>query len=139
MKVKPVANAPDRRRLRWLWSALAWLCFGLGLLGVILPGLPTTPFMLLAAACAAKGSPRLRTWLIEHAVFGPAIRDWETQGAVSRRAKWFALGTMGLCAAVLWLLEVPGWSLAAAVVSMGVVAVWLWRRPDPAVADARQG
>lgn len=118
-------------RLRWLWFVLAWICVGLGILGIVLPGLPTTPFMLLAAGFAAKGSPRLRQRLLDHALFGPAIRDWEASGAVSRRAKRVAISTMVLCGLVLWLINVPRWSLYCSLGAMSVVAVWLWRRPEP--------
>lgn len=119
-------------RWRWLWFLMAWICVGLGVLGIALPGLPTTPFMLLAAGFAAKGSPRLRQRLLDHALFGPAIRDWEASGAVSRRAKRLAVSTMALCGVVLWLVDVPRWSLYASLGAMTLVAVWLWRRPEPA-------
>ena len=116
---------------RWLWWLAAWSAFVLGLIGVVLPGLPTVPFMLLAAFCAARGSPRLRAWLERHAQFGPMIRDWEREGAVSRRAKRMASLMMALCSLVLALVATwIGWLLATAC--MAVVAIWLWRRPEPA-------
>jgi uncharacterized protein len=116
--------------LRWLWWLAAWLAFGLGLLGVLLPGLPTVPFMLLAAWCAARGSPRLRRWLEQHPRFGPVLRDWETHGAVSRRAKRMAVMMMSLCSLILLLVApLQGWALAS--LCMAAVAAWLWRRPEP--------
>ncbi|MBE5315181.1 MAG: YbaN family protein [Xanthomonadales bacterium] len=116
---------------RWLWWLAAWCAFVLGLVGVAVPGLPTVPFMLLAAFCAARGSPRLRTWLLAHAQFGPVIRDWEREGAVSRRAKRVATLMMLLCSLVLaWVATWIGWLLAT--VCMAAVAIWLWRRPEPA-------
>ncbi len=115
---------------RWLWWLAAWSAFVLGLIGVALPGLPTVPFMLLAAFCAGRGSPRLRAWLLRHPQFGPFIRDWEREGAVSRRAKRMATLMMLLCSAVLALVATwVGWLLATAC--MAAVAVWLWRRPEP--------
>lgn len=123
---------------RWLWTALAWLCIALGLLGVVLPGLPTTPFILLAAALAAKGSPRLRQRLLEHRLCGPAIRDWESYGAVSRRAKRLAVLAMAACGAFLWLVGAPIWSLILAGAAMSGVALWLWRRPEPPAAAESQ-
>jgi uncharacterized membrane protein YbaN (DUF454 family) len=120
--------------MRWrktLWLALAWLALALGALGVVLPGLPTTPFVLLAAWAAARGSPRLHAWLVAHALFGPMIRDWQREGAVHRRAKWAATLTMSGCAALLiWLAPRP-WIAVAGSVSMLLVAIWLWRRPEP--------
>jgi uncharacterized membrane protein YbaN (DUF454 family) len=114
---------------RWLWWLAAWCAFVVGLVGVIVPGLPTVPFMLLAAFCAARGSPRLRQWLLQHRQFGPFIRDWERDGAVSRRAKRMATLMMLLCSAVLALVATwIGWLLASAC--MAAVAVWLWMRPE---------
>jgi len=115
---------------RGLWIALAYAALGLGLLGVVLPGLPTTPFVLVAAWAAARGSRRLHAWLLAHRLFGPMVRDWQARGAVSRPAKRAALGTMGLCA-VLMLLTAPKlWMAATGIACMAVVATWLWRRPE---------
>lgn len=116
---------------RWWWWLLAWASLVLALLGVLLPGLPTTPFVLLAAWSAARGSPRLHRWLLRHRLFGPIIRDWHAEGAVSRPAKRLALLSMLLCAAVLvWLA--PHWAFAVAGCgAMLAVGIWLWRRPEP--------
>jgi len=120
---------------RWLWLLLAWLALGLAVLGVILPGLPTTPFVLLAAWAAARGSQPLHDWLRRHALFGPMIRDWQAEGAVSRRAKRLALAMMLLCAALL-IGFAPHWAYAASgCVAMAAVALWLWRRPEPRPPD----
>lgn len=115
---------------RWIWLSLAIGSLAIGLIGVLLPGLPTTPFVLLAAWAAARGSDRLHRRLRTHRMFGPLIADWEHSGAVSRRAKRAALASMLAC--VLLLLAVaPHWGWAAgAGACMAVVAAWLWRRPE---------
>ncbi len=119
-----------RRHTRWLWWLATWCALALAALGVLLPGLPTVPFVLVAAFCASRGSPRMRRWLETHARFGPMIRDWEREGAVSRRAKRLALSMMLLCSALLaWVASMLGWLLAS--LCMAVVAIWLWRRPEP--------
>ena len=125
------ATAASQRR-RWPWWLLAWASLLLAALGVLLPGLPTTPFVLLAAWAAARGSPALHQRLLAHRRFGPLIRDWQREGAVDRRAKRVATLSMGLCAVlVIWLA--PHWGVAAvACACMGAVGVWLWRRPEPA-------
>ena len=120
-----------RPRFRWLWWLLAYASLGLGLVGIVLPGLPTVPFVLLAAFAAARGSQRLHAWLLAHRQFGPVIRDWEAQGAVSRRAKRLATLMMAACAAVMFLTAPAIWMAATGTAIMAVVAAWLWRRPEP--------
>ena len=116
---------------RWLWWLLAWTSLGLGVVGIVVPGLPTVPFVLLAAFAAARGSSRLRRWLLAHQRFGPLIRDWEREGAVSRRAKRLATTMMALCAAIMFLTAPEWWMVAIGSAIMAVVALWLWRRPEP--------
>lgn len=122
---------PVRGPARWLLLAAA-LCFLLlALIGVVVPGMPTTVFVLLAAWAAARSSPRLHGWLMGHRLFGPMLRDWQNGGTVSRRAKRSATLMMGLCAAIMPLTGAPGWAMALAIGSMACVLVWLWRRPEP--------
>ena len=116
---------------RWLWLALAYVALALGLVGIFVPGLPTTPFVLLSAFAAARGSRRLHAWLLAHRQFGPMIRDWQASGAVSRRAKRAATAMMALSAVVMFLTAPKPWMAATGTAIMAVVAVWLWRRPEP--------
>lgn len=118
-------------RFRWAWRLLAYLSLGLGLVGIVVPGLPTVPFVLLAAFAAARGSGRLHRKLLAHPQFGPLIRDWQGQGAVSRRAKWLATGMMSACAIILFLTAPRTWMAAIGTAIMAIVAAWLWRRPEP--------
>lgn len=122
-------NAPVR--FRWAWWLLAYASLGLGLLGVVLPGLPTVPFILVAAWAAMRGSPRLHAWLLAHRMFGPMIRNWQDHGAVTRRSKVLAICTMALCAVILFLLAPLRWVAMGATAIMAIVAVWLWLRPEP--------
>ena len=117
--------------MRWLWWLLAYASLGLGLLGIVVPGLPTAPFVLLAAFAAARGSRRLHGWLLAHRQFGPMIRDWQAGGAVSRRSKRLASAMMGM-SAILMLLLLPDPRMAVpGIVIMAIVVTWLWRRPEP--------
>lgn len=122
--------------MRWFWRLLAALALALGAIGVVLPGLPTTPFVLLAAFAAARGSPRLHAWLHAHRVFGPMIADWQREGAVSLRAKRAAIGSMLICAVVVAATAPKPWMVVVACLVMTVVGVWLWRRPLPAAERA---
>lgn len=113
-----------------LWTFAGLIALGLGLLGIPLPILPTTPFVLLAAFCFSKGSPRLRNWLVTHPRFGPSIAAWETSGAIPRRAKHWAAGLM---AASLLLSIALGFSIVIialqALCLMGAAA-YVLSRPD---------
>ncbi|MDA1074118.1 MAG: YbaN family protein [Proteobacteria bacterium] len=73
--------------MRLIWIFLGSLCVGLGAAGIILPLVPTTPFLLLAAFCFARGSPKLHGWLIHHPQFGPPIQHWREHKAVSTGVK----------------------------------------------------
>ncbi len=132
--VEPRTGSRDASR-RALWWLLAWSALTLGLIGIAIPGLPTTPLVLLAAFAAARGSPRLETWLKAHPRFGPLIVDWQRHGAVSRKAKWNATMAMAVCAVILWVFAPTAWAHWPPVAVMTVVAVWLWRRPERPSSD----
>lgn len=119
------------RPVRWL----LWLCGGsallLGALGVVLPGLPTTPFVLLAAACFVRASPRAHAWLLRTKLFGPLLREWEAHRSVPRRVKRVALVSMLLMAGVsLWVLQGRPWLQLALLGGMAVGALVVLRLPS---------
>ncbi|MDT4871177.1 Inner membrane protein YbaN [compost metagenome] len=107
-----------------LWAAGS-LALLLGVIGVVLPGLPTTPFILLAAACYAKASPRLHRWLLNHRLTGPMLRDWEQHRSLTRRNKTIAVVSM------LVMVSFSIWSFRgrviaqAALVVLGAVGAWV--------------
>jgi uncharacterized membrane protein YbaN (DUF454 family) len=116
--------------MRTVWLVLGSSALALGIAGAALPILPTTPFMLLAAYCFARSSPRLHHWLLTHPTFGPAISDWQRHGAISRRAKRLAaaamLGAFGLSV----VMGMPPWVLALQAVCLGGAATFVLTRPD---------
>ena len=118
--------------MRWLLQALACLCLLLAAIGVVLPVMPTVPFLVAAAWAAARSSPRLHGWLLTHTRFGPYLRDWNVAGVVPRRAKWFSTAMMGGSAASMPVFIPAEWGLVVVVPAAGMVAVlvWLWRRPE---------
>ncbi|SMO95812.1 YbaN family protein [Paracoccus laeviglucosivorans] len=116
--------------MRLVWLALGWLALGLGAIGVLLPVMPTVPFLLVAVWAFARSSPRLGARIMRHPTFGPPIRAWRKRGIVSRRAKVFA--TVAMACGVGWSLY---FGLDARIVAVqalicGSVAVWLCSRPE---------
>ncbi len=126
----------EPRRLRWAWWLLAYASLGVGIIGIFLPVLPTTVFVLIAAYAASRGSRRLHGYLLQHAVFGPMILQWHQHGAASRASKWAASFSMLFCAAVIlvtmhWAGTHHWWMAALPIACMAAVLAWLWRRPEP--------
>lgn len=132
----PPPYQPRPAVVRWLLMAFAVLCLVMGIIGVIVPGLPTTVFILMAGWAAARSSPRLHGWLWNHRLFGPMLQNWANGGRVSRRAKWSAAIVMALCACILLLSGAPLGVKVGANVCMACVLVWLWFRPEPPKAEA---
>jgi uncharacterized protein len=108
--------------MRLILLGLGWTMVGLGIAGIFLPLLPTTPFLLLAAWIFSRCSPRLEQWLLDHPLFGRPLKDWREAGVISRRAKIAAISLMGLGFAFFWLRIEPS-ALAASVVAAS--------RPEP--------
>ncbi|UNK05221.2 YbaN family protein [Psychrobacter raelei] len=125
-------NPSKYAHMRWLYLILGFVFFALGVIGAVLPVMPTAPFILLAAGCWARGSKRFYLWLINHKHMGKYIRDWEERRAVPRRAKWLACIMMSFSSSML-LLTVPeakawvAWTVALVCFCVGV---YLWRLPD---------
>lgn len=123
-------SAPDRQHpavVRALFLALGLFFTGLGFLGAFLPVLPTVPFLIVAAACFARSSERLESWLLSHPRFGPMLRDWRERGAVPMRGKWMSLAGTSLGFVLFYVLRQPSWPLAlgvAALMSVGVIYVF---------------
>lgn len=122
-------NTLDLRRRAWL--ALAYSCVGVGATGVVVPLLPTTPFLLLAVYAAGRSSPRLRWRLYRHPRYGPALRAWQRQRAIPARAKWIAVGLISASWLTLWLLgSAPALLLGLALFFM-VILTFILSRPSP--------
>ena len=116
---------------RTAYMIAGWVCVGLGIIGAFLPVMPTTVFMIAALACFAKGSPETARKLLDHPRFGPSLRAWKAEGAISARSKTVAVTAM----AVSWVIVVytqEGW-IVPGIVGMILVAVatYILTRPLP--------
>lgn len=98
-----LAHRPAWARALWVLAGLAFV--GIGAVGIVVPGLPTTPLLLLAAACFARSSPRLYRWLLANRTFGPLIQDYRAGRGVSMRVKVSAISVMAVF--VTFALAVP--------------------------------
>jgi uncharacterized protein len=125
------AQVHESRAVRIALVAAGFACVGLGIAGLVLPLLPTTPFMLLAAACFARSSPRFHRWLLHHRIFGPLVREWEAHRAIPWRTKLWAIALMsGTLAISITFFVKPPW-LKACLAAFGVfLAGWLYRIPS---------
>jgi uncharacterized membrane protein YbaN (DUF454 family) len=123
-------SAHAARLLRWGYMALGLLMVALGVIGALLPVMPTTIFLILALACFTRASPRLEQRLLQHPRFGPPLRQWREHRAVSRRGKRMACLGMALGFVVMCLGR-PPWPVIVlvAVVELAVLA-YLLRRPE---------
>lgn len=103
----------------------------LGAIGIFLPLLPTTPFVLLAAIAFANSSERLHRWLLDHNLFGPLIENWQQYGAISRPAKVLSLVSMAAIVLISWLLDAPTYVIVVQVLVLSCSAAFVVTRPSP--------
>ena len=116
---------------RYVLIGIGVLSLALGLVGIVVPLLPTTPFLLLSAICFANSSPRLHAWLIDHPRLGPPIRAWQQHHAISRTAKSMGSVSMGIVLLAGWWAGVPAWILWLQAIALLGVSLFLWTRPEP--------
>lgn len=120
---------------RVLYGLLAYTSLIIGLIAIVVPGLPTTEFILLAAWAATKSSPRLSAWLENHKLFGPMLHNWRNGKVITRRTKVSATVSMVICSLVMWLTLKQHWPVYAAIAGMVLVNLWIWSRPERVTAE----
>ena len=113
------------------WRSLVVIFITLGIIGAILPGMPTTVFLILAAWAASKGWPQMDAWLLNHSKYGPTLHNWRENGTVPRKAKWIASIMMLFSGILMLFTNAPFWVKIFTDVTMLIVAIWLWLRPEP--------
>ena len=115
---------------RYFWLMLGFVATGCGIIGAVLPLIPTTPFLLVAAYAFAKSSPRFHDWLINHRQFGPLIRNWQRNGSIDPASKRLAIIVMGSALVLSWLLGFSAGVLALQATVLVASATFILTRPD---------
>ncbi|MFL6609852.1 MAG: YbaN family protein [Pseudomonas sp.] len=113
-----------------LFALLAYASLAIGLVALVVPGLPTTEFILLAAWAATRSSPRLSAWLEGHWLFGPMLHNWRNGKVIPRRAKIAATVSMLCCTGLMLLVLDHRWPVYLALAGMGLGNLWIWSRPE---------
>lgn len=116
---------------RFIWLLAGLVAVAIGAVGVVLPLLPTTPFLLVAAFAFARSSERLNRWLQEHRTFGPLIKNWHRDGSIDRKAKRTAIIVILATPLITWLLDAPLWIVACQIVVLAASATFILTRPSP--------
>lgn len=118
------------RPARALWIAGGFVALFLAAIGVLLPVMPTTPFILVAAFCFSRSSRRLDDWLLANPTFGPIILGWRTNGAIAPRIKLIAVGLMGVTVVSSLIIGLGLWILLAQAVCLGGASAYVLTRPN---------
>jgi hypothetical protein len=113
-----------------MFKTIGIVFVGLAMFGVILPILPTTPFLLVAAACFAKSSPKMQGWLLTNKIFGPMINDWQKHRSIPKKAKYIALSSIVLSVAWSAYVLKSTWLTLLIVALVIGPFIFLWRLPE---------
>lgn len=116
---------------KFLFLILGWVCFGLGAIGIILPGLPTTPFILVSLWAFSKSSRKLHQWLLSHPNFGQTLQNWEQGQIIPRKAKYTALLMISLSSLYLVMFSnINRYAVGIAVMAMLAALTYIFSRPS---------
>ncbi|OED49481.1 YbaN family protein [Leisingera sp. S232] len=116
--------------MRFLYAGLGLFFVALAVVGIVLPLVPTVPFLLLAAFCFANSSDRLHNWILAHNTFGPMITDWRDQGAIRPNAKKAATLSIAAVFGLSLLIGVPAYVLGIQAIVLSAVLTFIWTRPN---------
>jgi uncharacterized membrane protein YbaN (DUF454 family) len=113
---------------KFLWKILGFASLGMAYVGLVTPGIPYSCFIVFAAYCFAKGSPKMHAWLYNHKIFGPFLTNWGEKRVFPTKMKYFMLAMMGTSLLIM-SLTVPIKGVIYTGIFMAFVAVWAWRFP----------
>lgn len=123
-----MAQVVENRWLRGVYLALGFLSLALGIVGTVLPGIPTTMPIILAAFFFSKSSQRFDDWMLNHKVFGPLVRDWRAGIGFSARAKVIAIAAIAVTFTIttVWVVDLTAVRIALILLAMGITAYIMW-------------
>lgn len=116
--------------MRILWALLGLICVGLGVIGIVVPLLPTVPFILLASYFFARSSERLHNWLLFHPTFGPFISDWQESGSIAPKVKRLSTISIAAVFAISLALGLRPMLLFVQGLTLICVLIFIWSRPN---------
>ena len=128
---------------KFLWKVLGFLSLGMAYVGLVTPGIPYSCFIVFAAYCFAKGSPKMHAWLYNHKIFGPFLTNWNEKRVFPTKMKFFMLAMMST-SLIIMSFTVPVRGVVYTGIFMLLVAVWAWRFPgsveehDNRIAEGRK-
>jgi uncharacterized membrane protein YbaN (DUF454 family) len=114
----------------FLWKCLGFLSLGMAYLGIITPGLPYSIFVVFAAYCFGKSSPKMHAWIYNHKLFGPFLTNWTTKRIFPTKMKYLMIAVMSSSLIMMWLTTYNARAILFTGLFMMAVAVWAWRFPD---------
>lgn len=132
----PPPSPPPTRPLggnkftRPLFFVAGLLLVALGVVGYITPGMPGTIFLILAAGCFARSSPKLEAWLLKHPKLGPSVVAWRENGAIPRKIKFIAIGSMAISFVLVLFVHLPTVWLVVVAVILLASALFVATRPE---------
>ena len=113
---------------KFLWKILGFASLGMAYVGLVTPGIPYSCFIVFAAYCFAKGSPKMHAWLYNHKIFGPFLTNWGEKRVFPQKMKYFMLAMM-TTSLIIMSFTVPVKGVIYTGIFMFFVAVWAWRFP----------
>ena len=114
---------------KYIWMGLGFLSLGMAYIGVVVPGIPFSVFLVFAAYCFAKSSKKWHDWLYNHKYFGPFLTNWVQKKVFPTWAKYMMIAVMSSSLAFLWFTTGNPKALAWSGGFMALVAIWAWRYP----------
>ena len=113
-----ITNPKTNGFYRILWLIFGLIFLGIGMIGVVIPGLPTTIFMIIAVACFYRSSQRLYDWVINHKYFGEHVKNFREGRGMPKKAKFMAIGTMWVFVSISVLFGIPDHMLMIKIITI---------------------